>query len=117
MKKTKIFIFIIIVIIVIFFMLGPFYIIPEGEQSVLTRFGKIVQTQINAGLKIRLPFIDKVVRYSKKILSWDGESQRIPTFENSMNLLELLLKPNPGLMMLLTPVSVKLFPVILSVKQ
>lgn len=82
MKKTKTFIFIIIALIVIFFIVGPFYIIPEGEQSVVIRFGKIVQTQVNAGLKIRLPFIDKVVRYSKKILSWDGESQRIPTFEN-----------------------------------
>lgn len=82
MKRTKIFIFIIIFIIVIFFITGPFYIIPEGEQSVVIRLGKIVQTQVNAGLKIRVPFIDKVVRYSKKILSWDGESQRLPTFEN-----------------------------------
>ena len=82
MKKTKIFIFTIIAIILIFFVLGPFYIIPEGEQSVVIRLGKIVQTQVNAGLKIRVPFIDKVVRYSKKILSWDGESQRLPTFEN-----------------------------------
>ena len=81
MKKTNIFIFIIIVIIA-FFILNPFYIIPEGQQSVVIRLGKIVQTQVNAGLKIRIPFIDKVIRYSKKILSWDGESQRIPTFEN-----------------------------------
>jgi membrane protease subunit HflC len=82
MKKTKIFIFIIIFIIVIFFITGPFYIISEGEQAVVIRLGKIIQTQVNAGLKIRVPFIDKVIRYSKKILSWDGEAQRIPTYEN-----------------------------------
>ena len=82
MKKRNIFIVIIIVIVAIFFMTGPFYIIHEGEQSVVIRLGKIIQSQINAGLKIRMPFIDKVVRYSKKILSWDGESQRLPTSEN-----------------------------------
>jgi modulator of FtsH protease HflC len=81
MKKKNIYIFITIAIIV-FFIFNPFYIITEGQQSVVIRLGKIVQTHVNAGLKIRVPFIDKVVRYSKKILSWDGESQRIPTFEN-----------------------------------
>jgi membrane protease subunit HflC len=82
MKKRNVLIIIIIAVIAIFFMMGPFYIIPEGEQSVVVRLGKIIQTQVDAGLKIRVPFIDKVIRYSKKILSWDGESQRIPTFEN-----------------------------------
>ena len=81
MKKKNIYIFIIIAIIA-FFIFNPFYIIPEGQQSVVIRLGKIVQAHVNAGLKIRVPFIDKVVRYSNKILSWDGESQRIPTFEN-----------------------------------
>lgn len=82
MKKRKSLFIFIIVIIAIFFMMGPFYIIHEGEQSVVIRLGKIVQSQLNAGLKIRVPFIDKIVRYSKKILSWDGESQRLPTSEN-----------------------------------
>lgn len=79
MKKPIIVILILVVGILI---LNPLYIIYEGEQAVVIRLGKIVQTHIDAGLKIRLPFLDKVIRYSKKILSWDGESQRLPTFEN-----------------------------------
>ena len=58
MKKRNVLIIIIIAFIAIFFMMGPFYIIPEGEQSVVVRLGKIVQTQVDAGLKIRVPFID-----------------------------------------------------------
>ena len=66
----------------IFMLMGPFYIINEGEQAVLTRFGGIVATRTAAGLYIKLPFIDRVTTYPKLILSVDGDAQRIPTKEN-----------------------------------
>ena len=62
--------------------LGPFYIVPEGEQAIVTRFGKIISTETEAGLKFKVPFVDNISRYSKRILSWDGEPQRLPTSEN-----------------------------------
>ncbi|MEM5948400.1 protease modulator HflC [Spirochaetia bacterium 38H-sp] len=73
----------IIIGILVFIVLvaGPFYIVQEGEQAVILRFGQIVKTEKEAGLKFKTPFIDNVKIYSKKILSWDGEPQRIPTSE------------------------------------
>ncbi len=62
--------------------MGPFYIVPEGEQAIVTRFGKIVKAETDAGLKFRVPFVDNVSRYSKRILSWDGDPKRLPTSEN-----------------------------------
>jgi membrane protease subunit HflC len=62
--------------------IGPFYIVNEGEQAVIVRFGQIIGTQKAAGLKIRSPFIDVVVKYPKMVMSWDGEPQRIQTKEN-----------------------------------
>jgi len=82
MKKFITILVIIVIIIVVFLILGPFYIVEEGEQSVLTRFGKIVDTQTEAGLKFKMPMVDNVTIFPKKILSWDGEAQRIPTEEN-----------------------------------
>ncbi len=73
---------IIAVIVVIIVALRPFYIVPEGEQVVVTRFGKIEKIHVDSGLKIKIPAIDQVTRYSKKILSWDGDPQRLPTSEN-----------------------------------
>ncbi len=81
-KKLITTLVVIVVFIAIFILLGPFYILPEGQQSVITRFGKIVNYEQNAGLKFKMPLIDNVVIYPKKILSWDGEAQRIPTKEN-----------------------------------
>ena len=82
MNKSVRLLVIILVLIALVAFLGPFYIIPEGEQAVVTRFGKIVKTETDAGLKIRMPFVDNISRYSSRILSWDGDPQRLPTSEN-----------------------------------
>jgi membrane protease subunit HflC len=82
MKKLITTLVIIGVVLIIFLLLGPFYILNEGEQSVVTRFGKIVSSEDEAGLKFKMPLVDNVVVYPKKILSWDGDAQRIPTKEN-----------------------------------
>jgi membrane protease subunit HflC len=80
-KNVKTFVVLIIIVIVVI-ALRPFFILPEGEQAVVTRFGRITQTYTEAGLKLKMPAVDKVIRYSKKILSWDGDPQRVPTSEN-----------------------------------
>ena len=83
-KANKIFVIlgVLIIALVIFMMMGPFYVINEGTQVVVTRFGKIVDTHTEAGLYFKVPFVDVVVTYPKLILSLDGDSQRIPTKEN-----------------------------------
>ncbi|HDP94011.1 MAG TPA: protease modulator HflC [Candidatus Aminicenantes bacterium] len=70
------------VLVFLFLLMGPFYVLEEGELSVVTRFGKIIKTEEIAGLKFKMPFVDSVNKYPKKIQSWDGESQRLPTEEN-----------------------------------
>ena len=84
MKKLVTVLVIIAVVLIVFFVLGPFYILPEGEQAVVTRFGAIVGdgAVVDAGLHFKMPVVDNVVRYSKKLISWDGAAQRIPTQEN-----------------------------------
>jgi len=81
MSKIMRTILILIVIGVVIALLRPFFVLPEGEQAVVTRFGTIEKVHVEAGLKIKLPLIDQITRYSKKILSWDGDPQRLPTSE------------------------------------
>jgi len=82
MRKLKIYSIIIIALIVVFVLMGPYFIIQEGELAVVKRFDKIVRTEITAGLKLKIPFIDKISKFPKKIQSWDGEAQIVPTQEN-----------------------------------
>jgi membrane protease subunit HflC len=72
----------IIVLIMLLLVLSPYYIVDEGEQAVVIRFGKIVHISTNAGLKFKMPLVDKVLYYPKRIQSWDGDAQLYPTEEN-----------------------------------
>jgi len=60
---------------------GPLFIVNEGEQAVVVQFGRITNVITTAGLKLKIPFIDEVVRYPKKIMAWDGEARIVPTAE------------------------------------
>lgn len=82
MKKTLIILGAVLVLFIAVMIVGPFFVLNEGEQAVVVRFGQIVKTHTEAGLKFRSPFVDDVIKYPKKLLSWDGEKQRIPTKEN-----------------------------------
>lgn len=82
MKKLITTLVVIFVLLIILVALGPFYIVEQGEQAVVTRFGKIVATNTEPGLKFKVPVVDNVLIYPNKILSWDGDAQRIPTAEN-----------------------------------
>ncbi|MBQ9494388.1 MAG: protease modulator HflC [Treponema sp.] len=83
MTKKKIIPLIVFALLIIFFFAaGPLYIIREGTQAVVTRFGSIVDVHTEAGLYFKLPAVDQVTVYPKRILSIDGDPQRIPTKEN-----------------------------------
>ena len=82
MKTTVTIIVVVVVVFVLFLLIGPFYTVTEGEQAVVVQFGKIVRTETAAGLKMKVPFVESVVKFSKKVQSWDGDAQRLPTSEN-----------------------------------
>jgi len=81
MKKFLTTLVIITVIVIGFLVAGPLYVIEEGEQAVIVQLGRVVRVVTNAGLYFKTPFIDEVVRYPKRIMSWDGEQTSIPTRE------------------------------------
>jgi membrane protease subunit HflC len=82
MRKTIITLVIVGAALLVISLLGPYYILTEGEQAVVVQFGRIVRVDTSAGVKYKVPFVENVVKYSKKVQSWDGDAQRIPTSEN-----------------------------------
>ncbi|MEK6202054.1 MAG: protease modulator HflC [Desulfobulbaceae bacterium] len=57
-----------------------FYILEEGTQAVITQFGAPVGTpKTDAGLHLKVPFVQHVNLFDKKIQIWDGEPNQIPT--------------------------------------
>lgn len=81
MSKASKFLIISTVVIVLILLFKPFYILEEGEQSVVIRLGKLVKTEQEAGLKLKFPVVDKIYRYSTRILTWDSEGKEVLTGE------------------------------------
>jgi len=55
------------------------FVVHQYETVIITRFGKIVRTITTPGLKMKLPLIDKLQRFDKRILAWEGPPIECPT--------------------------------------
>lgn len=70
----------IILIIVIILLLNSFYVVDEKIQAIITQFGEPVGEPVKeAGLHVKVPFIQKVHFFEKRMLEWDGDPKEIPT--------------------------------------
>ncbi|MBN2461671.1 MAG: protease modulator HflC [Candidatus Cloacimonetes bacterium] len=77
MKFRTIVILVIVGLIILF---DALYVMDEREQAIITQFGEPIGDAINkAGLHIKVPFIQKIHRFEKRILEWDGDPKQIPT--------------------------------------
>lgn len=75
----------ILVISILFILIGAtvisaVYQVDETQQVIITQFGKPIGSPIKeAGLKVKLPFIQEVNSIDKRILEWDGRPSDMPT--------------------------------------
>lgn len=80
MKRIGAFVVVIIVIFLILVISGAFYTVREWDQVVITQFGKpIGDPKTEAGLYFKIPVIQEINRFEKRILRWDGDPNEIPT--------------------------------------
>lgn len=79
MKKMLIFIIAIALLLAIP-LVSSVYTLDETEQAIILEFGKpIGESKRIAGLHFKLPFIQTVVKFDKRIMEWDGDENQIPT--------------------------------------
>ncbi|MDQ7784131.1 MAG: protease modulator HflC [Desulfomonilaceae bacterium] len=73
-------IIILVVVAAAFLILGAIYTLEEGKQAIIVQFGRPVgDTVTEAGLHFKLPLVQKVRRFEKRLLVWDGDPNQIPT--------------------------------------
>jgi len=106
----------IIAFIVLIALLNSFFIVHEGESALVQRFGEIkavyirddmpdmdqihaqlreenygdVRVYVGTGIKLKIPFVDNVIKYSNKLTTYDTPSrgvitsdQKVLTFDNN----------------------------------
>lgn len=76
-------------LVVLLLLLGSLYRLDETEQGIITQFGRPVGSAVtNAGLHLKLPFIQEVHRLEKRVLRWDGRPTEMPTKDKTYILVD-----------------------------
>jgi membrane protease subunit HflC len=69
-----------VVVVAAAVLLSAVYVVYEPEQVIITQLGRPVGGTVDTpGLHLKLPFIQKVNRFDKRFLEWDGEANELPT--------------------------------------
>ncbi|MCM2369825.1 protease modulator HflC [Aporhodopirellula aestuarii] len=80
MKNLPLSVFVGVGVLALFLLYNASYSVHETEQVIITQFGKPVGDPISeAGLHLKLPFVQDVTRIEKRILEWDGRPNEMPT--------------------------------------
>ena len=70
---------IIIAVLLMFIIPNVLFVVTEMEQAAVVQFGKPVREITEPGLYVRIPLIQKIHRFEKRLLAWDGFPDRMPT--------------------------------------
>ena len=76
MKKP---ILILLAVVIVMVAKSGLYVVSEAEQAIVTQFGAPVGDVKYAGLHFKLPVVQDVIRFDRRILKWDGDPNQIPT--------------------------------------
>ncbi len=80
MRTEKWIIIIVVIIVGLIIVSGTLYTVDETQQVIITQFGDPIGEPITkSGLYAKVPFIQKVNYFEKRILSWDGSPTQVPT--------------------------------------
>ncbi|HHC7361338.1 TPA: SPFH domain-containing protein, partial [Vibrio parahaemolyticus] len=80
MKPKKIGVITALVLCVSLDIYNALYTVSEVQQVIITQFGKpIGEPVVDAGLKIKMPFIHEINTIDKRVLEWDGNPSDMPT--------------------------------------
>ena len=79
MKDMKKIIFYLVLIVLLMGMTGSFYLLRQDQQAVILRLGKVVASKTEPGLYFKIPFMDKVTKYTKKLIEYDAQPVAVVT--------------------------------------
>ncbi|ASL27909.1 protease modulator HflC [Azotobacter chroococcum] len=60
---------------------NSFYIVAQTEKAVLLQFGRIVEADVQPGLHVKIPYVNKVRKFDARLLTLDSPTQRFLTLE------------------------------------
>ena len=57
------------------------FVVPVHQHAIVTQFGRVVSTETEAGIKVKIPFIQNVTFIDNRLREWDGEPSDLLTID------------------------------------
>lgn len=90
MKQIANFLLIGLVLLGIVVIYDGFFVVEEGQQVMITQFGRpIGSPKTEAGLYFKMPFLQHVNEFDKRIFIWNGDPNQIPTNDKTFVFLDV----------------------------
>jgi membrane protease subunit HflC len=71
---------------------NSFYVVSVTEKAVLLQFGRIVQADVQPGLHLKIPFINRVSKFDARLQTLDAPTQRFLTLEKKAVMVDAFAK-------------------------
>jgi len=81
-----------IALIALFVAANSAFVVSEGQTAILLQFGRIVRTDFKPGLHFKVPLIQQVQRFDKRVLTLDSAPERYLTSEKKDVNIDFFLK-------------------------
>ncbi len=79
----------VLALVLLVVLMASVYEVNEAEQAIITQLGKPVGDPIDTpGIHFKVPFFQKVNRFDKRFLEWDGEVNELPTRDKRLILVD-----------------------------
>jgi membrane protease subunit HflC len=89
MKNQPLMIGVVLVVMLLIVMgISPFFVVDLTQSAILVQLGKPVRTITEPGLKFKVPFIQEVTYFDKRLLDYDASAQDVITQDKKTILID-----------------------------
>ena len=80
---------IIIILIGLFVLMQGLFIVDETKTAIVTRFGEPIKTITSPGLNLKVPFVDQVRKFEKRLLIFDAPPDSLLTSDKKRLVIDI----------------------------
>lgn len=77
-----------IVVLLLFLGVSPFFIVDLTETAIVVQLGEPKRTETRAGLKFKIPFLQEVIYFDKRLLDYDAPAREVITQDKKTILID-----------------------------
>ncbi|MES2821362.1 MAG: protease modulator HflC [Pseudomonadota bacterium] len=71
---------------------NSFYIVAQTERAVLLQFGRIVESDVQPGLHVKIPYVNQVRKFDARLMTLDSPTSRFLTLEKKALMVDAFAK-------------------------